>query len=89
MIVHGQTNLLKDVIAKLILKGFKEEGIQLAKLDEAGKVGDYVAMVWPPGRPQEIIVSQIGENTRPQHKPSAPGAWEAVQQNELYRIPLE
>jgi hypothetical protein len=56
VIVHGQTNLLKDVIAKLILKGFKEESIQLAKLDEAGKVGDYVAMVWPPGRPQEIIV---------------------------------
>ena len=67
MIVHGQTNLLKDVIAKLILKGFKEDSIQLAKLDEAGRVGDYVAMVWPPGRPQEIIVSQICENTRPKH----------------------
>lgn len=50
MIVHGQTTLLKDVIAKLILKGFKEESIQLAILDEAGKVGDYVAMVWPSGR---------------------------------------
>jgi hypothetical protein len=62
MIVHGRTNLLTEVIAKLVLKGFKDENIQMARLDMAGNVGDYVAMVWPPGRPQEIIVRQIGES---------------------------
>lgn len=89
MIVHGQKDLLRGVISELILKGFEEENILMAKLDEAGSVGDYVAMVWPPGRPQEIIVSQIVENTQSQHKSSAPGAWEALQRKELYRIPLE
>jgi hypothetical protein len=47
VIVNGQTNLLTEVIAKLVLKGFKEENIQIARLDMAGNVGDYVAMVWP------------------------------------------
>jgi hypothetical protein len=77
------------VIAKLVLKGFKEENIKKARLDMAGNIGDCVAMVWPPGRPQEIIVSQIGESKTTQSNPSAPGVWQDVQQKELYRIPLE
>ena len=89
VIVHGQTNLMTEVIAKLVLKGFKEENIKKARLDMAGNIGDYVAMVWPPGRPQEIIVSQIGEGKTTQSNPSAPGVWQDVQQKELYRIPLE
>jgi hypothetical protein len=52
VIVHGQTNLMTEVIAKLVLKGFKEENIKMARLDMAGNIGDYVTMVWPPGRPQ-------------------------------------
>ena len=85
--------------SKLILRGFKEENILMAKLDELavletmlqwfGSTGDYVAMVWPPGKPREIIVSQIVENKQSRNKSSAPGAWEALQQNELYRIPLK
>jgi hypothetical protein len=88
VIVHGQKELLEDVTSKLLSKGYKKEDIFTAKLDEAGQIGDLVAMVWPPGRPQEIIVSQIVENSQPHEKSSAPGAWEALQQNELYRIPL-
>jgi hypothetical protein len=80
---------LEGVKSKLILRGFKEENILMAKLDEAGSTGDYVAMVWPPGKPREIIVSQIVENKQSRNKSSAPGAWEALQQNELYRIPLK
>ena len=44
MIVHGQTHLLTEVIARLVLKGFKED-IQMARLEMAGNVGDYVGMV--------------------------------------------
>ena len=58
---------------KLILRGFKEENILMAKLDEAGSTGDCVAMVWPPGKPREIIVSQIVENKQSRNKSSAPG----------------
>jgi hypothetical protein len=88
VIVHGQKEIFEVVKSKLILKGFKEESILKAKLDEAGNIGEYVAMAWPPGRPQEIIVSQIVDEKQAQESTSAPGAWEAIQQKELYRFPL-
>ena len=88
MIVHGQKELFEIIKSKLLLKGFKEERIIKAKLDEAGNIGEYVALAWPPGRPQEIIVNRIVDEKQAQESTSAPGAWESVQQKELYRIPL-
>ena len=89
VIVHGHRDLLDRVISKLVLKGFRKDDILAARLDEAGQIGDYVAMAWPPVKPQEVVISQIVGNKQPQEKSFAPGAWEAIQQNELYRIPLE
>ena len=88
VIVHGQRDLLERIISKLVLKGFRKEDIFAARLNEAGQIGDYVAMAWPPVKPQEVVISQIVGNNRPEEKSFAPGAWEAIQQNELYRIPL-
>jgi hypothetical protein len=88
VIVHGHRDLLERIISKLVLKGFRNEDILVARLDEAGQIGDYVAMAWPPVEPQEVIISQIVGNNQLREKSSAPGAWEAIQQNELYRISL-
>jgi hypothetical protein len=88
VIVHGHRDLLECIISKLILKGFKKEDILAARLDEAGQIGDYVAMAWPPVEPREVVVSQIVGNNQHQEKSFAPGAWEAIQQNELYRISI-
>jgi hypothetical protein len=89
VIVHGHRDLLDRVISELVLKGFRKDDILAARLDEAGQIGDYVAMAWPPVKPQEVVISQIVGNNQPQEKSFAPGAWEAIQRNELYRIPLE
>ena len=89
VIVHGHRELLDRVISELVLKGFRKDDILAARLDEAGQIGDYVAMAWPPVKPQEVVISQIVGNNQLQEKSFAPGAWEAIQQNELYRIPLE
>ena len=89
VIVHGHRDLLDRVISELVLKGFMKDDILAARLDEAGQIGDYVAMAWPPVKPQEVVISQIVGNNQPQEKSFAPGAWEAIQRNELYRIPLE
>ena len=89
VIVHGHRGLLDRVISELVLKGFMKDDILAARLDEAGQIGDYVAMAWPPVKPQEVVISQIVGNNQPQEKSFAPGAWEAIQRNELYRIPLE
>jgi hypothetical protein len=88
VIVHGHRDLLERMISKLVLKGFRKDDILAARLDEAGQIGDYVAMAWPPGKPQEVVVSQIVGNNQAEEKSFAPGAWEAIQQNELYRISL-
>ena len=89
VIVHGHRDLLERIISKLVLKGFRKDDILAARMDEAGQIGDYVAMAWPPVKPQEVVISQIVGNNQPQEKSFAPGVWEAIQQNELYRIPLE
>ena len=89
VIVHGHRELLDRVISELVLKGFRKDDILAARLNEAGQIGDYVAMAWPPVKPQEVVISQIVGNNQLQEKSFAPGAWEAIQQNELYRIPLE
>ena len=66
--------------------GFKTDQMILADMNKPGNKGDYVAMLWPPMAPKEIIVSQIidleGTNGR------GMGAWASVNQKELERIPL-
>jgi hypothetical protein len=68
------------------MKGFEKEKMQLASLDRAGNVSEYVAMIWPPMAPKEIVVSEIIDTNA--HGGSGMGAWSSVSQKELYRIPL-
>jgi hypothetical protein len=97
IIVHGQRHLVDKVKEKLALKGFGIQKMQNASLDKAGHPGEYVAMVWPPMAPKEIIVNEIIGSNKSENVISkseskgAPGmgAWSNVEQKELYRIPLE
>lgn len=86
VIVHGQKQLFESIKSKLSTVGFKTEQMILADMNKPGNKGDYVAMLWPPMAPQEIIISQIidleGTNGR------GMGAWASVNQKELERIPL-
>jgi hypothetical protein len=80
---------MERITAKLVSKGYRKEDILAAKLDEAGPVGDYVAMAWPPFKPREVVISQIAAKSQHNESSPAPGAWGKVQQNELYRISLD
>ncbi|VFJ13709.1 hypothetical protein [Candidatus Nitrosocosmicus franklandus] len=86
IIVHGQRQLFESIKSKLSTVGFKPENMILADMNKPGNQGDYVAMLWPPMAPQEIIISQIidfeGTNGR------GMGAWASVNQKELQRIPI-
>jgi hypothetical protein len=58
--------------------------MQVASLDKAGEPGQYVAMVWPPMSPREIIVSGImgkhdGKNQ------SGMGAWTSIERNDIQK----
>jgi hypothetical protein len=85
LIVHGQRELIEQTKVKLAAK-FLQENMQPASLEKAGEIGDYVAMVWPPMAPKEIVVSQI-TGTGGANGPGM-GAWASIIQKELFRIPL-
>jgi hypothetical protein len=87
LIVHGQKQLEEKIREKLVSNGFKSERMQFASLDKVGETGEYVAMVWPPMSPREIIVSEImGKHDRKDQ--SGMGAWTSAERNEIERISL-
>ena len=86
LIVHGQPQLLKPVKDKLATAKFLPENMQPASLDKAGDIGDYVAMLWPPIAPKEIVVSQITGTDS--NSGQGMGAWASITQMELFRVPL-
>lgn len=86
LIVHGQRQLLESIKDKLAEKTFKRENMLPASLDKAGEIGEYVAMLWPPMAPKEIVISQITGMENPGG--AGMGAWSSVSQKEVMRIPL-
>ena len=84
LIVHGQRQLIAPIKDKLASK-FKRENMQPASLDKVGEVGEYVAMIWPPMAPKEVVVSQI---TGTGGSGRGMGAWASIEQKELFRLPL-
>jgi hypothetical protein len=91
LIVHGQKQLLEQVIEKLVIRGFKRSNMQAASLEKAGNKGDFVAMVWPPSAPKEIVVSEITGNRASENQDITIdlGAWTSFGLHELYRISLQ
>ena len=87
LIVHGQRHLIESVKDKLVTAKFLRENMRSASLDKAGDVGDYVAMLWPPMAPKEIVVSQI-TGTGSDSGGQGMGAWASITQKELFRITL-
>jgi hypothetical protein len=45
LIVHGQMQLLEQVIEKLVAQGFQWSNMQAASLEKPGNKGEFVAMV--------------------------------------------
>lgn len=89
IIVHGQRQLLDRVKDKLTSKGFNREKMQMASLEKAGSAGEYVAMIWPPMAPKEIVISKItGTNGEGSGVGISIGAWSSISQKELDRISL-
>jgi len=86
LIVHGQHALIEPAKVKLAAAKFLQGNMQPASLDKAGEIGDYVAMLWPPMAPKEIVVSQIMGTGSDSGLDI--GAWASIIQKELFRIPL-
>jgi hypothetical protein len=87
LIVHGKHQLIESVKDKLDAANFLRENMQPASLDKAGDIGDYVAMLWPPMTPKEIVVSQITGTGSDNGQ--GMGAWASITRKELFRVPFE
>ena len=88
LIVHGQRQLMDSVKDKLSAS-FNKENMLAASLEKAGEAGEYVAMIWPPIAPTEIVVSQITGPAAAGGGGRGMGAWGAVAMKELMRVPLK
>jgi hypothetical protein len=87
VIVHGQKPMFESVKSKLVTSGFKSEQMVMADMNKPGNTGDYVAMLWPPMAPNEIIISEIIDLNNTNGR--GMGAWATVNQKELERISLK
>ena len=87
LIVHGQRQMM-DTVKDKLAANFSKENMLPASLEKAGETGEYVAMIWPPMAPVEIVVSEItGEAGAGASR--GMGAWASVGQKELFRLPLK
>jgi|SRR6185312_7355718 hypothetical protein len=86
VIVHGQKQLFETVKSKLSIFGFKNDKIIPADMNKPGNRGDFVAMVWPPMAPKEIIFSEILDFNDKDGQ--GMGAWASLTKKELERISL-
>ena len=87
LFIHGQKDLEERSINLLIENGFLKEKIILAKKEEAGKTGDYVAMLWMPPTPDHIKVQEISK-VEPTDDSGMMGVWKGVTMDTLFEIKL-
>lgn len=88
LIVHGQRQLM-DSVKDRLSASFNKENMFPASLEKAGEAGEYVAMIWPPMAPTEIVVSQITGPAEAGGGGRGMGAWGTVAMKELMRVPLK
>ena len=59
LFLHGRSDLQEKAETALVAYGFSEEKITVASSENVGSVGDYIAMLWKPPRPDHIKIQKI------------------------------
>ncbi|MDR4507482.1 MAG: hypothetical protein MRJ65_04465 [Candidatus Brocadiaceae bacterium] len=88
LFLHGKTDLQEKVVDMLVEYGFSKEKIILATPEKVGNVGDYMAMLWKPPKPDHIKIQRITkiEEADPE---KIIGLWKGVSREDIDAIPLE
>ncbi len=61
LFLHGRDDLQEEAENILLTLGFSKQNIIVASSSNVGEVGDYMAMLWRPPRPDQIRIQQITE----------------------------
>jgi len=87
LFTHGRMDLQEKASSAIISKGFSKEKIIMALPTKVGNVGDYMAMLWMPPKPDHIKIQLITkvEEVKPE---GIIGLWKGVSKEDIETIPL-
>ena len=87
LFTHGRQDLIEKSTNALTANGFSKDKIIMALPNEAGDVGDYMAMLWMPPNPDHIKIQKI-TNVEPAEAEGMIGVWKGVSKDDLFEIKI-
>jgi len=88
LFLHGMADLQDKAETVLVAYGFQKEKIITASSGNVGKVGDYMAMLWKPPRPDQIKIQKITE-VKEVEPDKMFGLWKGVLKKDIDTVSLE
>ena len=88
LFLHGRKDLQEEAENILLTLEFPKENIILASSKNVGGVGDYMAMLWRPPRPDQIKIQLITE-VKDVEPDKMFGLWKGVLKKDIDSFPLK
>ena len=88
LFLHGRDDLQEKAENILIMLGFPKQNIIVASSENVGGVGDYMAMLRRPPRPDQIKIQQITE-VKDVEPDKMFGLWKGVLKKDIDSFPLK
>jgi len=88
LFVHGKKDLENTAKDLLVKNGFLGEKIIIAKSNEVGNIGEYMAMLWAPNNPSNIKIQKIIKVDKVEKPEGVLGLWKGVTWDDIFEIPL-
>ncbi len=88
LFLHGRTDLREKAETALVAYGFSKEKIVKASSGNVGSVGDYMAMLWRPPRPDHIKI-QLITGVKEVEPDKMFGLWKGVSKKDIDTISLD
>lgn len=82
LFLHGRDDLQEEAENVLLTLGFPKENVIVASSKNVGNVGDYMAMLWRPPRPDQIKIQMITE-VKDVEPDKMFGLWKGVMRRDL------
>ena len=87
LFTHGRSDLIEKSTKALVSNGFSKDKIIMADPNNAGDVGDYMAMLWMPPNPDHIKIQKITK-VEPAEAEGMIGVWKGVSKDDLLEIKI-
>jgi hypothetical protein len=88
LFLHGRADLQEKAETSLVAYGFPKEKIIKASAENVGGVGDYMAMLWRPPRPDHIKI-QLITGVKEVEPDKIFGLWKGILKNDIDAISLD